>query len=105
MSFSKYIGVNLDIGHFSAANFDAVAYIKEHHARITNLHLKDRKKNQGPNVPWGQGDTPIKEVLQLMAKEKYAFPANIEFEYQVPEGSDPMTEMSKCLNYCKNTLA
>jgi sugar phosphate isomerase/epimerase len=105
MSYSKYIGVNLDIGHFTAANFDAVAYIKEHHARITNLHLKDRRKNQGPNVPWGQGDTPIKEVLQLMAKEKYAFPANIEFEYQVPEGSDLMTEMSKCLNYCKNTLA
>jgi sugar phosphate isomerase/epimerase len=105
MSFSKYIGVNLDIGHFTAANFDAVAYIKEHHARITNIHLKDRKKNQGPNVPWGQGDTPIKQVLQLMAKEKYAFPANIEFEYQVPEGSDLITEMSKCLSYCKNALA
>jgi sugar phosphate isomerase/epimerase len=105
MSFSKHIGVNLDIGHFTAANFDPVAYIKEHHARITNLHLKDRKKNQGPNLPWGQGDTPIKEVLLLMAKEKYAFPANIEFEYPVPEGSDLMTEMSKCLNYCKNTLA
>ena len=105
MSFSKFIGVNLDIGHFTAANFDPVAYIKQHHPRITNLHLKDRKKNQGPNVPWGQGDTPIKEVLQLMAKEKYAFPANIEFEYQVPEGSDLMTEMTKCVNYCKNTLA
>jgi sugar phosphate isomerase/epimerase len=105
MSFSKYIGINLDIGHFTAANFDAVAYIKEHHARITNLHLKDRKKNQGPNVPWGQGDTPIKEVLQLMAKEKYTFPANIEFEYQVPEGSDLMAEMSKCIDYCKNMLA
>jgi len=105
MSFSKYIGVNLDIGHFTAANFDPVAYLKEHHGRITNLHLKDRKKDQGPNVPWGQGETPIKEVLQLMAKEKYAFPANIEFEYQVPEGSDLITEMSKCVNYCKNTLA
>jgi len=105
MSFSKYIGVNLDIGHFTAANFDAVAYIKEHHARITNLHLKDRKKNQGPNVPWGQGETPIKEVLQLMAREKYAFPANIELEYPVPEGSDLMAEMSKCLNYCKTALA
>jgi sugar phosphate isomerase/epimerase len=105
LSFSKYIGVNLDIGHFTAANFDAIAYIKEHHSRITNLHLKDRKKNQGPNVPWGQGDTPIREVLQLMAKEKYAFPANIEFEYQVPEGSDLITEMSKCLSYCKTALA
>jgi hypothetical protein len=55
-------------------------------------------------VPWGQGDTPIKEVLQLVAKEKYGFPANIEFEYPVPEGSDLMAEMSKCLKYCRNTL-
>src|SRR2546425_6956137 len=105
MSYGKYMGANLDIGHFTAANFDAVAYIKEHHARITNLHLKDRKKNQGPNVPWGEGDTPIKEVLQLMKKEKYTFPANIEFEYQIPEGLDLLTEMSKCVQYCKNTLA
>jgi len=24
---------------------------------ITNLHLKDRKKDHGPNVPWGEGDS------------------------------------------------
>ena len=38
------------------------------HDRITGLHLKDRRINGGPNVPWGQGDTPIKEVLQLLAE-------------------------------------
>src|SRR5205085_11286898 len=71
MSFSMYIGVNLDIGHFTAANYDPIPFIQKHHGRITNLHLKDRKKNsadggRGANMPWGQGDTPIKEVLQLM---------------------------------------
>ena len=55
MKLSKYFKVNLDIGHFTAANFDAMAYIREHHADITNLHLKDRKKNQGDSLPWGQG--------------------------------------------------
>ena len=55
MKMSKYFKVNLDIGHFTAANYDAVAYIREHHADITNLHLKDRKKNQGDNMPWGAG--------------------------------------------------
>lgn len=104
MSYSKYNGVNLDIGHFTAANYDTVAYIKEHHARITNLHLKDRKKDHGPNTPWGEGDTPIKEILLLLKKEKYKFPANIEYEYG-QQGMDTVTEMSKCLKYCKDVLA
>jgi sugar phosphate isomerase/epimerase len=104
MSYSKYHGVNLDIGHFTSGNYDPVAYIKEHHARITNLHLKDRKRDHGGNVPWGQGDTPIKEVLLLLKKEKYPFPANIEYEYGA-KGMDTVTEVTKCLQYCKNALA
>jgi len=35
-----------------AADYDPIAYIREHHAKITNLHLKDRKKHQGDNTPW-----------------------------------------------------
>lgn len=109
MSFSKYIGVNLDIGHFTAAGYDPIPFIKKHHDRITNLHLKDRKKNpegggRGANVPWGEGETPIKEVLLLMRKEKYGFPANIELEYPIPEGSDPVTEVAKCYAYAKKIL-
>lgn len=103
MSLGKYMGVNLDIGHFTAANYDPVAYIKEHHDRITNLHLKDRKRNHGANLPWGQGDTPIKEVLQLLRKEKYAFPANVEYEYMGKD--DPVTEVGRCVNFCKDALA
>jgi sugar phosphate isomerase/epimerase len=102
MALSKLISVNLDIGHFTAANFDAISYIKEHHARITNLHLKDRKKNDGANLPFGEGDTPIKEVLELLKQEKYNFPANIEYEYK---GGDSAAEVKKCFDYCKQALA
>ncbi len=105
LSFGKYNAVNLDIGHFTACNYDAVAFIKEHHARITNLHLKDRKSDHGPNTPWGQGDTPIKPVLQLLKQEKYGIPANIEMEYAIPPGSDRVAEVKKCLAYCKQALA
>ena len=105
MGYGKYNGVNLDIGHFTAAGYDAVAFIKEHHDKITNLHIKDRKKDHGPNVAvWGTGDTPMKEVLQLLKKEKYLFPANLELEYPVPEGSDIVTEAKKCLAYVKSCL-
>ncbi len=106
MGYGKYNGVNLDIGHFTASGYDAVAFIKEHHAKITNLHIKDRKKDHGPNVAiWGTGDTPIRDVLQLMKKEKYPFPANLELEYPVPEGSNIIAEAKKCLAYVKSCLA
>jgi sugar phosphate isomerase/epimerase len=97
---SKYHAINLDIGHFTAANFDPVSYIQQHHDRITHLHLKDRKKEHGANLPWGQGDTPIKQVLLLVRDKKYKIPGNIEFEYP----GDPMVEIPKCVQYCKEVL-
>jgi hypothetical protein len=66
--------------------------------------VKDRKYCNGPNVPFGQGDTPIKEVLQLMRANKWRFQATIEFEYPVPAGSDRMAEIAKSLEYCKSCL-
>lgn len=101
MALSAYHGVNLDIGHFVAAGYDPIAYITEHRERITNLHLKDRKRNHGANLPWGQGDTPIVEVLRMLKQNRWAIPANIEFEYP----GDPMVEMPKCLDYCRKALA
>jgi hypothetical protein len=71
VALSKYFKVNLDIGHFTAANYDPVAYLNEHHADITNLHIKDRKRNQGDNTPWGAGDTKIREVLALLKRERW----------------------------------
>jgi sugar phosphate isomerase/epimerase len=102
MAASKYHAANLDIGHYTEAGYDPVAFIQQHHARITNLHLKDKKKaaNGGGNTPWGQGDTPIKDVLKLLQKNKWDIPANIEFEYD----GDPLVEMPKCLQYCKEAL-
>ena len=106
MGYGGYNGINLDIGHFTAAGYDAVAFIKKFHARITNLHLKDRKKDHGPNVAvWGTGDTPLKEVLQLLQKEKYPFPANLELEYRIPQDSNIVAEAKKCFAYVKSCLA
>ncbi len=102
MKLSKFIWVNLDIGHYWAAGYDPVPFIEEHHARIVTLHIKDRKKNQGKNMPFGQGDTPIKEVLQLLKAKKYPIPANIEYEY---DGGDTVVEVRKCYEYCKKALA
>jgi sugar phosphate isomerase/epimerase len=103
---AKYNGANVDIGHFIAGNDTSpVPFITEYHDRITHVHVKDRKKNKGPNVPFGEGDTPIKEVLQLLRDKKWTIQATIEFEYPVPAGSDRMAEIGKCVQYCKTSLA
>ncbi|HEX5107854.1 MAG TPA: TIM barrel protein [Vicinamibacterales bacterium] len=103
LRLSKYFRINLDIGHFTAANYDAVAFIREHHAEITNLHLKDRKKNQGDNVPWGQGDTPIREVLQLLKRERWPIRAYVEYEHRGQAG--PVDEVKQCAVYARQALA
>jgi sugar phosphate isomerase/epimerase len=103
LALSKYFKINLDIGHFTAANYDPVAYIREHHNDITNLHLKDRKKDQGDNTPWGTGDTKIREVLALLKREKWPIRAYIEYEYRGQAG--PVEEVRMCLNYAQQALA
>jgi sugar phosphate isomerase/epimerase len=101
-ALSKYFKINLDIGHFTAANFDAVAYLREHHANITNLHVKDRRRDQGPNVPWGEGDTPIREVLQLLKQNKWPIIAYLEYEYK--GAGTPVEEVRKGLAYMRAAL-
>lgn len=102
MAVSKFFYANLDVGHYTAAGGDAVAFIKAHHDRITNLHFKDMVKNQSNSYkPFGQGDAPLKEVLLLVSKEKYNIPVNIEFEYP----GDPAVEIPKCFQFIKDALA
>jgi len=99
---SKHIAINLDIGHFIAAGGDPVDYLKKQHERIVTLHIKDRKKDHGANLPFGEGDTPIKEVLKTLEEHRWPIPANIEYEYK---GADTVAEVKKCYEYCKNALA
>lgn len=96
-----FIAINLDIGHFTAADFDAVEFLRAHHARVLSLHIKDRKRNQGENVPFGQGDTPIVAVLRLLRDQKWTIPANIEYEYK---GGDTVEEVRRCLEFCRQAL-
>ena len=106
LSQSQYNGINLDIGHYVAGTSSSpVDFILKNHKRITSMHIKDRKFKDGPNMPWGQGDTPIKDVLQLMKKNSYKFPATIELEYTIPADSDAVKEVIKCREYAKNALA
>ena len=115
LSSSENNYANLDIGHYIAAGGEntketLLKFIEKNHSRICRLHLKDRQAGKSSNYVgsdnqiWGQGDTPIKEVLLLMQKNSYDFTATIELEYRIPDGSTPVKEVIKCMDYCKAVL-
>jgi sugar phosphate isomerase/epimerase len=103
---SQYNAMNCDLGHYTAAGFNAVELIQAKHDRIASAHLKDRQNPEHGkgNLVWGSGDTPLVQILQTMKKNKYKFPGTIEMEYEVPEGSTAVKEVGKCLEYCRKAL-
>jgi sugar phosphate isomerase/epimerase len=102
LALSKYFAVNLDLGHYTAGNNDAVDFIKKHHDRITHVHIKDRKRDGGPNVALGTGDTPIKECLTLIRDNKYPIYGIIEREFRGP--ATPVEETKGQMEYLKQIL-
>jgi sugar phosphate isomerase/epimerase len=108
-AISKGNMANVDLGHFVAATNPGgtpLDFLNKFHDRISSFHLKDRTTTAhcALNLAWGTGETPIKEILQLVSKNKWAIPASIELEYQIPEGSDAVKEVRKCVEYCKAAL-
>jgi len=106
---SKANMANVDFGHYVAGGNvggSTVQFLQKFHDRIASFHLKDRTtpEHAAKNLPWGTGDTPVKEILQTVKKNKWTMPATIEFEYDVPAGSDAVKEVVKCLQYCKAAL-
>jgi sugar phosphate isomerase/epimerase len=99
---------NVDLGHYVAGTgASPIPFLRKFHDRIASVHLKDRQTpaHGADNLPWGTGDTPLTEILQVMKKEHYMFPAAIELEYDVPPGSNAVKEVARCLDYCKAALA
>jgi sugar phosphate isomerase/epimerase len=104
-ALAKHNGANVDLGHFVAGhNISPVPFIKEHHERITHVHVKDRKMHNGENTPFGEADTPIVEVLRLIRDNHYQIQATIEFEYKIPPNSDRMTELARAIKFCRDAL-
>ena len=109
LSQSPYNTLNLDCGHYMAAGNtkeSLLSLIENKHQFISSMHLKDRKSklNGGKNMPWGEGDTPLKEILTLMKEKKYKMPATIELEYDIPTGSDAVKETKRCRDFAEMLL-
>lgn len=111
LSQSPNNSINFDAGHYLAAGGKntipaLLAFIEKNHKRISSMHLKDRTtpEHGAGNLPWGTGDTPMKEIFQLMKDKKMKFPVSVELEYAVPEGSDAIKEVVKCVTHAKKLI-
>jgi sugar phosphate isomerase/epimerase len=109
-ALSKGNMANVDFGHWVAAGNvggTPMQFLQKYHERISSFHLKDRTTPEhcALNLAWGTGETPIKEILQLVSKNKWKIPGSIELEYDIPEGSDAVKEVRKCVEYCKTVLS
>ncbi len=106
-SYGKGIMSNLDIGHYAAGNkVSALSLVEElgDQGRLLTIHLKDRTFD-GKTVPFGEGDAQVAEILQLIKQKKWDVECDIELEYPVPEDSDSIKEVRKCVEFCKNVLS
>src|SRR5687768_14727112 len=108
-AISKGNMANVDLGHWVAAGNiggTPMQFLEKYHDRISSFHLKDRTTPEhcALNLPCGKGETPIRDILQLVKKNRWNIPASIELEYQIPEGSDAVKEVRKCVEYCRKAL-
>lgn len=110
LAYSPNNMLNLDVGHyFGATDLHPNELITKLHDRIYSIHIKDKTGKYGyppdTNAPWGQGDTPLRDILQLIQVNEWNIYCDIELEYEIPEGSDAVIETGKCVNYARSLLA
>ena len=101
--------LNFDVGHyFGATGKHPNELIEKLHERIYSIHLKDKTGKEAvppnTNAPWGEGDTPLSDILKLIQNNRWNIHCDIELEYEVPEDSDAVQETAKCVEYCKGIL-
>ena len=109
-AISKGNMANVDLGHWTAGGNKGgspMDFLNKYHDRTSSFHIKDRTTPEhcALNLAWGTGETPLKEILQLVKKNRWKIPASVEMEYDVPEGSDPVKEVRKCVEYCRAALS
>jgi sugar phosphate isomerase/epimerase len=108
-AISKWNMSNVDLGHWVAGGNQGgspMDFLAKHHARTASVHIKDRTTPDhcSLNLPWGEGETPLQQILLQLKKNKWKIPASIELEYSVPDGSDAVQEVRKCVDYCRKVL-
>jgi sugar phosphate isomerase/epimerase len=101
VSLSRSYRISFDIGDATGGGYDSLAFVKDRLDRIAVIYLKDRRKDR-LSVPWGEGDTPIKEILRLVRDGKYPIRCYIDCDYKT---TDRPADVKRSFAYAKAALA
>lgn len=111
LKYSGRIMINFDAGHyFGCTGNNPCDIIREYHDRIVSIHVKDKTspRHGNRNMPWGKGETPLPQLFDLVAsnagRKGWPVHCDIELEYPVPEGSTPVDEVARCMEYARTCI-
>ena len=105
LDYSDHFKINFDIGNYVAANDDdPLAFVEKYASRISSIHVKDRRRDNGPELPFGTGDTPLKDLFAALKAKRLDIPCDIEVEFPMPQGSNAVQETDKCREFCRRAI-
>ena len=109
LAVSPAVMMNFDSGHFfGSTGIHPNTMIEKYHDRIFSVHMKDKTgpKTTPPNANqvWGQGETPIADILLLIKKNKWPIYCDIELEYDVKPWSTSVKEVKTSVLYARQIL-
>ncbi|MFC1595451.1 sugar phosphate isomerase/epimerase family protein [Gemmatimonadota bacterium] len=110
LDFGSSLMLNFDVGHaFGFTGRHPNETIERYHDRIVSIHLKDKtgpdSEPANRNMPWGEGETPIADILLLIRDKGWPIHVDIELEYPVPDGSTSAAEVRRCVDFCREILS
>ena len=110
LAFSPAVMLNFDAGHFfGSTGRNPCELLDKYGDRVKSIHLKDKTgpNNQyaaNANQVWGQGETPLEELLLKVKNEKLPLWCDIELEYPIAPWSNAVAEVLTCINFCRQIL-
>jgi len=109
LAVSPNVMLNFDFAHyFGSTGKNPCEFIEKYHDRIFSLHTKDKTgpnaANPNENQVWGQGETPLEEVLKLVQSKYNNIYCDVELEYAVAPWSNSVKEVGTCIKYARRIL-
>ncbi len=107
--------LNFDAPHYFGFGYEdgpklnPMEFIEYFHDRIISIHIKDKTSFKNPfqsnqNQVWGQGETPLREILELVRDKYPNIHCDVELEYVVPQWSTPEREIKNCVQFARQIL-